>query len=275
MPRIPKFILKLWERIGRTEVSLIAAGIAFFCFLAIFPAIAAVITIWSFAFDPMVIQTQLDQIESYLPGEAFDLIYGQVQRLLAANSRSLGFATLLSTVFAIWSARAGVSALIGGMNTIHEFRPRSRPRHVAWSLALTFALVLVALCAMALTVIVPLILNLLPLGPLQSMLLDLVNFGLGLLLVTMAIALTYRLAPNWPRKKSRPPLFTWGLLVALILWAAASRGFVFYLANFASYNQIYGSIGAVVALLMWLYLSAFAVLLGAAVDAEYQETKDQ
>jgi len=100
------------------------------------------------------------------------------------------------------------------------------------------------------------------------MALEAANVGLGLLLVVIGLALAYRFGPNRPAG-ARTVLFTRGLLVAVILWAIVSRGFVVYLANFSNYNQVYGSIGAVVAFLMWLYLSAYAVLLGAAVDADH------
>jgi membrane protein len=272
-------LLDLWERVTRTDISLTAAGIAFFCFLAIFPALAAVIAIWGFAFNPVVIQTQLDLVEGYVPAEAFDLLYGQVQRLLATNSRQLGLATIISTLFALWSARAGVGALIGGLNMIHGYPARNSGHGILRALLLTLILVAVALCAMALAVIAPLAIAFLPLLPVKSALLQALNFGLGLALVTMAISFTYRLGPHRPKNRKRPPFLTLGVLVALVLWASVSRGFVYYLANFTSYNQVYGSIGAVVALLMWIYLSAFAVLLGAAVDAERQkepiETPDQ
>lgn len=262
-------LLPLWTRISRAEVGLIAAGIAFFGFLAIFPAIAAVIAIWGFAADPMVVQTQLELAENYLPNEAFDLLYSQVQRILATNNRSLGFATAISTLFALWSARAGVGALIGGINAVHGLPERSGFWHLARALSLTFALIALALSAMALAVIAPLVIGFLPLGTFQARGLEAANFTLGLLLVSMGIGLSYRFAPHRKKSDHRPGFLTRGLFLALILWALVSRGLVFYLANFNSYNEVYGSIGAVVALLMWFYLSAYAVLLGAAVDAEH------
>jgi membrane protein len=264
----------VWLRASKAEIGLIAAGIAFFGFLAIFPALIAVITIWGFAADPNMVQTQLDLAQNYLPNEAFDLLYGQVQRILATNSRSLGLATLASTVFALWSARAGVSALISGVNAVHALPGRNGIRHVVQAFALTLVLIGLVLSGMTLAVVVPLVIGFLPLGAFSENVLRIANFLLGVLLVTMSIAIAYRLGPNRPRHARKPALVTYGLFLALVLWIAVSRGLVFYLGNFANYNQIYGSIGAVVALLMWFYLSAFAVLLGAAVDAELEAHRE-
>jgi membrane protein len=265
----------VWHRVSNAEIGLIAAGIAFFGFLAVFPALAAVITIWGFAADPAVVQTQLDLAENYLPSEAFDLLYGQVQRILATNTRSLGLATIISTLFALWSARAGVSALISGINAIHGLPSRNGVRHVVRAFAVTLVLIGLVLSGMTLAVITPLVIGFLPLGESAANALRLTNFLVGILLVLLSIAIAYRLGPNRPRRAKRPPFITYGLFLALVLWIAVSRGLVFYLGNFANYNQVYGSIGAVVALLMWFYLSAFAVLLGAAVDAQLEAHRNK
>lgn len=258
----------IWHRVTNTEIGLIAAGIAFFGFLAVFPALAAVITIWGFAADPTVVQTQLDLAANYLPDEAFDLLYGQAQRILATNTRSLGLATALSTLFALWSARAGVGALVSGINAIYGLPSRNGVRHMLRAFVMTLVLIGLVLSGMTLAVVMPLVINFLPLGDAAANALSIANFLMGMFLVMGSIAITYRLGPNRPRGTKRPPFLTVGLFLALGLWVAVSRGLVFYLGNFADYNQVYGSIGAVVALLMWFYLSAYAVLLGAAVNAE-------
>ncbi|MGO4906799.1 YihY/virulence factor BrkB family protein [Pseudorhodobacter sp. W20_MBD10_FR17] len=262
--------LRVWNRVSNAQIGLIAAGIAFFGFLAVFPALAAVITIWGFVADPTVVQTELNLAASYLPDEAYDLLYGQVQRILATNSRSLGVATVLSTVFALWSARAGVSALISGINAIHGLPSRSGVHHVLRAFIVTLVLIGLVLSGMTLAVVMPLIIDFLPLGAATANALRLTNFLVGVLLVMLSIAIAYRLGPNRPRREKRSPFLTIGAFFALALWIAVSRGLVFYLGNFANYNQVYGSIGAVVALLMWFYLSAFSVLLGAAIDAEIE-----
>ena len=260
-----RFLYGLWARTDRAELGLIAAGVAFFGFLAIFPAIAAVIAIWGFAADPVVLREQIAPLQQFLPGDAYLLLSGQVEALIASNSSTLGLSTLLSLLFALWSARAGVAALIRGLNAIHHLPNRLGMWHQLRAMVLTLVLVVLALSAMLAAVAGPLAIRLLPVGPWQALLLEGANLLLGFLFVTLAIGLIYRLGPNAAKA---PQLVTRGLFIALMLWALVSRGFVLYLANFNTYNQVYGSIGAIAALLMWFYLSAYAVLLGAAYDAE-------
>jgi len=153
----------IWNRISRADIGLIAAGVAFFGFLAIFPALAAVIAIWGYASDPVLVSEQLVRLQDFLPAEAYKLVADQVNALLATQDHKLGLASILSTLLAIWSARAGVSALIGGLNAIHGLPARTGLWHLLQALILTFVLVGLALAALLLAVIVPLILNLLPL----------------------------------------------------------------------------------------------------------------
>lgn len=269
LPLPPQLIaagLRLYRRSEQAELSLISAGVAFFGFLALFPATAAVIAIWGTVNDPSVIQTQVDLLKGFLPPEALTLVRSQVQALLEVRGPQLGWATVLSTLFALWSARAGVAALIRGLNAIHQLPNRPGGHHQLRALLLTLALVGLALAAMLVTVVAPLIIAALPLPGDDAVLLHRANLALGVVLVVASVGLAYRYGPNHgPRM---PPLFSLGLLVAVVLWALAARGFMLYLANFPSYNRIYGSIGAVVVLLVWLYVSAYTVLLGAAVDAE-------
>ena len=267
-PNLLAAALRLYRRTEQAELDLISAGVAFYGFLAIFPAIAAVIAIWGVVFDPSVIRTQVDLLKGFLPPEALLLVSTQVDALLNAPSSSLRLATVFSTLFALWSARAGVAALIRGLNAVHHLPNRAGHYHQLRALVMTLALVGLAMSAMTVAVIGPLLIAALPLKIDQVQTLHWLNLGLGLVLVVAAVSLAYRFGPN--RLGPRPPVFTIGLLVAVVLWALAARGFVLYLANFPAYNRIYGSIGAVVALLFWLYVSSYAVLLGAAVDAERQ-----
>ncbi len=260
------FLLKLYRRTEQAELDLIAAGVAFFVFLAIFPAVAAIIAIWGTVYDPSVISTQIELLQGFLPPEAFALVVSQVDSLLAVRGPQLGWTTLFSTLLALWSARAGVAALIRGLNAIYHLPNRPGGRHQLRAIFLTLVLIGLALAAMIATVVAPIIIGFLPVTVDTASWLHYGNLALGLVLLVLAISIAYRAGPN--HMGLRPPLFSLGLLVAVVLWAGAARGFMLYLANFPSYNRIYGSIGAVVVLLIWLYVSAYAVLLGAAVDAE-------
>ena len=274
LPLPPNLIaagLRLYRRTEQAELDLISAGVAFFGFLAIFPATAAIIAIWGTAYDPSVIRTQIDLLKAFLPPEAYGLVTAQVEALLAVRGPKLGWATLFSTLFALWSARAGVAALIRGLNAIHHLPNRPGGHHQLRALLLTLVLIGLALAAMVVAVIAPILIEALPLPLDDAWWLHQANLALGLFLLVLAIGIAYRAGPN--HATIRPPLFTWGLLVAVVLWALAARGFMIYLANFPAYNRVYGSIGAVVVLLIWLYVSAYAVLLGAAVDAELRRKR--
>lgn len=265
-PNLVAACLRFYRRTEQAELSLIAAGVAYFGFLAIFPGLAAVIAIAGFVADPGLIRAEVQLLRPVLPPEAYALIIRQLEDLLAVNSSSLGLATILTTAFALWSARAGMAAIIRGLNAIHQRPNRSGHWHQLRALVLTFTLIGLTLSAMILSVVVPLAIGFLPPGSFQRWALHDAGLLVGIVPIIAALVLAYRFGPNYgPR---RPPLFSWGLLVALCLWVAATRGFTVYIAHFPSYNQIYGSIGAVAALMIWLYVSAYAVLLGAAVDAE-------
>ncbi len=265
-PKLAATIVRYYRRTEKAELDLIAAGVAFYAFLAIFPAAAAIISIWGFISNASVIRQEVALLRGFLPPEAYTLLSDQVESLLALNTGNLGLTTILSTSIALWSARAGVAALIRGLNAIHHLPNRSGHWHQLRALVLTFVLVGLVLAALVMAVVLPLVVAFLPLGSHETSALADSNLLLGIMAGVLAVGLAYRLGPNYSHTK--PPLLSWGLLVAVVLWVLATRGFMLYLANFPSYNRVYGSIGAVVLLLMWLYVSAYAVLLGAAVDAE-------
>ena len=268
VPLIPQILRDLWRLSDERELDLIAAGIAFYGFLALFPAAAAVIAIWGSFADATLIRQELELARDYLPPDAWTLISNQIEALLSVQS-GLGLATIISIALAIWTARASVAALMRGLNAIHGLPNRAGHWHQLRALLLTFVMVGLAIAALMAAVIGPLILSFLPLGRFTALALEAVQLLLSLLIVILGVALIYRLGLN---RQINHPLFTRGILVAVIIWIAASRGLVLYLANFDTYNRIYGSIGAVAALLVWLYLSGYAILLGAAVDAARART---
>ena len=256
---------RLWRRSTAANLGMISAGVAFFGFLAIFPAAAAVISIWGFASDPEVIRSQTQVLKDFLPPEAFRLLDGQVQTLISANGGGVGLTPILSTLVALWSARAGVDALIQGLDAAYGTHQRGGFWHAIRAILLTATLICVALVSVLAAVIVPIVLALFPNLPSAGTWLQRTNGAVGLGVVIVGIAIAYKFGPNHAGPL-RPRILP-GLVLATILWAVASRGLMLYLGSFGSYNQIYGSIGAVVALLMWFWLSSYAVLLGAALNA--------
>lgn len=250
----------------RKNAGLISAGVAFYGLFAVFPGIAALIALFGLLADPEVVAEQLQLLADFMPEAAFALLSEQVGRLLGAGSGTLGWATLLSIGLALWSARAGVAALIRGLNAIFERPNRSGIRHVLVALSLTLCLIGMAIVALLAVVVAPVAIALIPpawVGG-STWPLEVVRWSVALLALILALGLIYRYGPN--RREARLRWFTPGALFVIFAWFAVSFAFSFYVANFGSYNEVYGSLGAVIALLMWLYLSAYLVLLGAALN---------
>lgn len=254
------------------RIGLISAGVAFFAMFAIFPAVAAVIALWGFFSDPLVVVAQLETARGFLPAAAYDVLERQILALIEANDSTLGWATLVSFAVAFWSARAGVAAIVQGINAIFSVPNRAGFGHLVQSLIMTLALIGVALVALTAVIVLPLVLAFAPLGPFEAQLIQLVKWSVSPLVVIFGIGLVYRFGPNLHRR--RQGWLTPGLALALLLWLGASSGLSVYLTNFGNYNEVYGSIGAVIALLMWFYLSAYAVLLGAALNAALIEMRN-
>ena len=256
--------------LNQRNIGLIAAGVAFWSMLAIFPGMAALIALWGFFADPLVIDDMLALSAEFLPPEAFRLIHRQVLRLADANESTLGWTTLLSTTLALWWSRTGTEALIRGLNAVHRRSNRMGMRQVMTPIVLTLALVGVAMVALASVVVVPIILALLPDGTMEQRLVSSSRWGIAAVVIIFGLSLLYRYGPNRDGRYKRGPWLTPGVFVALAVWAAASWLFSLYIQNFARYNEIYGTLGAAVILLLWFYIGAYAVLLGAALNAKLE-----
>ena len=262
-----RFILAIFERMDKIHMSLIAAGIAFYAMFAVFPGLAAAVAVWGMFADPRAIQGYLSIAERFLPPEAGALVHDQVMGLITAPRTALQWTTLLSLLIALYSARAGVSALVQGLDVVHRSRPRAWLWGWAVDFVLTGALIGALFVALVTVVVVPILLNYVQLGTFEAWLTKVLPWAAMFLLVVTCLSILYRFGPNVPGG-FRSPWITVGVLVAALAWAGVSIGFSIYLANFNSYNAIYGSIGAVIILMMWLYLSVWAVLLGGAINAE-------
>lgn len=260
---------------GERQLSMVAAGVGFFAMLAVFPAIAALIALVGFWADPQVVQETLDLMSDFLPAEAFAIIDEQTNRLIEATSRNLGWASLLSVLAAAWSARLGVGALAQGMNAIYGGRQRGGLWDMALALLLTGILIGVGVIAVAAILITPLALAILtpflPPGSPLPQLAELIRWGVSLAALVIGLGLFYRYGPNRPDGQ-RSPFLSPGLALAMAVWIAASVGFTVFLSNFGNYNEVYGSIGAAIALLMWFYISAYAVLIGGALNYALEKT---
>lgn len=259
----------VFDNVAERNLDLIAAGVAFYAMFAVFPAVAAIIALWGFLADPSVVEDQLLLLRAFVPADGFSLLERQVDRLIIANDSTLGIATLISTAVALWSTRAGVGALVRGLNTAYGTVPRAGLWGIFWTIFMTGALMTVALLALASIVVLPVLLALFPTGRFTAAVLTVGQWTLTGSVALGTVGLLYRYAPN--HRGRRPRWLSVGAILAMVVWAGASAAFTIYLRNFGSYNEIYGSIGAVIALLMWFFISALSILLGAAVNAEIDE----
>jgi membrane protein len=262
-------LLRVYANISKHRVLALAAGITYYSILAIFPAIAALVALYGLFADPSTITKHLDQAAGFLPGGALDIARDQIGRVASKGSQTLGWTSLIGLAASIWSANAAMKSLFDTLNIVHgEDDTRGFLKLNAISLGFTIAGVAFILAALGSIVILPVVLTLVGLSNVGDLLLRVGRWPAMYLVLTFALAVIYRYAPD--RETARWRWITWGSALAALLWLAVSGLFSFYAANFGKFNETYGSLGAIVGFMTWLWLSAIVVLLGAEVDAEME-----
>jgi membrane protein len=259
--------LRVKDKVAADNLSIIAAGVAFYGFLAIFPAIAAVVSAIGLITSPSELQTYLHIIESLLPSEAADLINKELQRIIQAQGSRLGWGAFGGTVLALWSAAKALSAMFAAMNvTYDEEEKRGFIRLSVTALLMTLGAILFVIVSLGLIVGVPLILRSVGIGEIAAALINYSRWPLLAGWCILFLAVLYRYGPS-----RRQPQWRWvtpGAIVTTLLWLVGSALFSFYVTQFASYNMTYGSLGVVVILMIWFFLSVYSILLGAEINAE-------
>ena len=259
---------RAWAEAKADQVPLLAAGVAFFGFLSVFPAVVAAVLAYGLIADPAQIRTQTQDLAAAMPASARDLLLQQIDALTSAPRQGLGFGLAIAVLAALWSASGGVGYLITAVNLAYdeeETRGFVRRKLLALGLtlgAISFVVLTIGLFAIgaALTEGVPTAVRIL---------LEIARLLVAVALITIALGVIYRLAPN--RDAPRLRWVSVGAAVATIIWLIASVGFSLYVATFGSYAKTYGSLAAVVVLMLWLWLTAYAVLLGAEINAESEQ----
>lgn len=260
---------QLYTSISDKHLSVLAAGIAFYGMLSIFPALAVLVAIYGLFADPAAVQHEIHTIGGLIPSEAQNLIVAYLKSLTSYNSSRLGINLLISLLIALWTARAGTVTVIEALNiTYEEAEKRSTLQFEAVALAMTVAGILFAIVALLLIAAIPITLGYLSLSKGWKIVGLLLPWPILIVAMVFALAATYRYAPS--REAPEWRWISWGSVFAAVLWIAASVGFSFYVTSFGSYDRTFGSLGAVVVLLTWFYISAYAVLLGACLDAEIE-----
>jgi membrane protein len=256
-------------RIGLDNLTLVAAGVAFYAMTAIFPAIAAFVSIYGLFADPNAVEKQIADFSGLLPPNSFKLLTDALQNFATKSNSTLNIALLISVGLALWSAKAGVTSLMTGLNIANETaEKRNFLRQQFVALALTIGAVLFAMVAIVAVALLPAVIGFLPLADWIKTALGLGRWPLLALLVCFGLAVMYRFGPS--REHSKWQWITWGAAIATTLWLAGSAAFSFYVSWFGSYDATYGSLAAPVILLLWFWLSALVVLVGAEIDAELE-----
>lgn len=258
---------RVYEEQSKDNISIVAAGVAFYALLAIFPAVAAAVSIYGLVADPATIEQHIEQLAGFLPGEGVQILRDQAHSV-AQSSSELSFGLAFGLLLTLWSASRGVNSLITALNIAYEEDEKRGIISLAFtSMVLTVGAVLFLIVTLIVVVAVPAILNVLPLGPLKWVV-ALVRWPILGAAIVLALAVLYRYAPC--RRSAKWRWVSWGSVAATVLWLLGSAAFSVYVANFGSYNETYGSVGAVVILLLWLNLTAYAILLGAELNAEME-----
>ena len=264
--RLWTLMMAVWTTATERHISLIAAGVAFFGMFALFPATAAIIAIFGLLADPAIVVQQLELMREIIPEDTYLLFVGQMGRLLAAQTGTLGWASGLSLVLALWAARAGVAGLMEGLNAIANRPARNGFKQIVVAVTLTITLVGLAITALIAVVVAPIVMTFAHIDTDTAWLLEVIRWLVALFVLYAALSLLYRFGPN--QRGARLRWMTVGAGTAVVLWIGASAGLSYYLGNFGRYNEVYGSIGAVIGMLLWLYITAYLILLGAALNLQ-------
>jgi membrane protein len=260
---------RVGSRISTDNISVIAAGVAFYAFLAIPSALTALVVLYGLIANPDDVQRQLASMGGLVPKEALDLVGRQLTAVTSTSNSTLGISLIIAVLIAIWGARSGMSTLISALNIANaEPEKRGFIRFQLAALALTAGAIVFAVLSLLLIAVLPAAIGFLPFGDFGKTVASVLRWPVLVGIVVVGLAAIYRYGPC--RSEPRWRWVSWGAAVATILWLAGSALFSVYVGQFANYNKSYGSLGAVVALMMWLYLSAFVVLLGAVLNAEME-----
>jgi len=261
---------RAWAEAKVDQVPLLAAGVAFYSFLSLFPAMIAAVTIYGLVADPATVARQAEQLSKALPSDAASLITGQMEAIASQPQQSLGLGLIIALALALWSASGGVGNIMTAVNLAYdEEETRGFIKRKALALLFTLGGIVFVVVAVTLIAVAPVVLDaVFPEGALRVFLNALRWVGL-VVAVAIALAVLYRFAPDRDN-----PRFSWvsvGAAVATVIWLLASLGFSLYVDNFGSYGKTYGALAGVAILMLWLWLTAFIVLLGAEINSEAEQ----
>lgn len=260
---------RTYNQIGEDRLLAVAAGAVFYMLLALFPAVTALVSLYGLFTDPSVINEHLSLLGGVMPGGAIDIVREQVTRLTETGKNALGFGFFFGLLLALWSANAGIKAIIDALNVVYDEREkRSFIKLTLVAFAFTIGALVFVLLALAGIVILPLVLAWTGYETRAGEIVSLLRWPALLVIVMLWLAVLYRYAPS--RERARWSWLSVGSIFAALAWLGGSALFSWYLSNFADYDATYGSLGAAIGLMMWLWLSVSVILVGGELNAEME-----
>jgi len=263
------------HEVSDDRVTLVAAGVTFYLLLAMFPALAALVSLYGLFADPLTMAEHLGKLAVVLPPGAFDLVSEQVRSLAERRNSALGLAFFIGLAVALWSTHNGTLALFDVMNVAYEEREkRSLIRLNLIALCFTVCAIVAAIVLIGLVAVMPMVLSLIWLDRFQEQMALVLRWPLIVAVVIVTVMAIYRFGPS--REPARLRWMTWGALMTTLAWFLMSLGFSAYLDHFANYNATYGTLGALIGFLVWTWLSVTITIVGAELNAEleHQTAKD-
>ena len=265
-----------WEILKRTATKFSdndlmgeAAAVTFFALLSVFPAITAIVSIYGLFADPSTIQGHLDMAGGIVPSGGMDIVREQIKHLTQSPASGLSAGAVIGVVAALWSANQGTKAMFNALNDVYgEHESRSFVRKTATSLAFTMGGIALLLLMLGAIVLLPLIFNAIGLSSTFDLAAKILRWPFIFAALIFGLALLFRFGPSRNAEKWR--WVTWGATIAALMWIALSLGFSWYVEQFGNYNKTYGSLGAIIGFMTWIWLSSTALLLGAQVNAEME-----
>lgn len=257
------------DQIKKDHVPIIAAGIAFYFFLAVFPAIAAALSIYGLLVEPAEVQQQMSQLADALPEKAHGMISDILEQQSQKPGSSLGWSLVLGLLIALWSANKGTKAVFQGVNITYKQKDeRGFFKLTGLTLLFTLGGIVVGFVAIVMVVAFPALIDKIGLPPTLETIIQLLRWPILVLIVMPALAAVYKVAPY--RQSPEFKWTSWGAMIATIFWLAGSLLFTVYINNFGSFDATYGSFAAVIILMLWFYLSALIILVGAEINSEME-----
>ena len=265
-------LLGVLRKISEQHLWTLAAGVTFYIILAIFPAVAALVSVYGFFSDPGTIARQLNALSNILPAAAVEVIGDEIIQLVAQGNSVLSFAFAASLIISIWAASAGMRAIFDALNAVYGERERRGliKLHVI-SLTITIGALVLALLLLATVAVLPAVLDDLGLKPAMDLLVRAARWPVLFLMVDLGFAVLYRYGPSRPNARFR--WVTWGSACATVAWVVASVLFSWYAMHIGNYNKTYGSLGAAAVFMTWIWISTVTIMVGAALDSELERAR--